>query len=127
VQGDAGHPSEQGGGLKKNNQKKWRAEEEERQKGSLTTKKKKNSLTVASRADTRPPNPTRGFDLAASPIDVAAKLNNTINATFTHKILETKESISGRGPMLYDHLDIGRSPGTSFSSLSMSKLFVLFV
>jgi hypothetical protein len=36
VQGDAGHPSEQGCGSKKNNQKKWRAKEEERHKGLLT-------------------------------------------------------------------------------------------
>jgi hypothetical protein len=38
VQGDAGHPGEQGGGPKKNNQKKWRAKVEERHKGSLTKK-----------------------------------------------------------------------------------------
>jgi hypothetical protein len=39
VQGDAGHPSKQGGGPKKNNRKKWRAKEEERHRGSLTQKK----------------------------------------------------------------------------------------
>jgi hypothetical protein len=39
VQGDAGHPGEQGGGPKKNNQKKWRAEEEEWHKGPLIPQK----------------------------------------------------------------------------------------
>jgi hypothetical protein len=39
VQGDAGHPGEQGSGPKKNNGKKWRAEEEEeRHKGQLAKK-----------------------------------------------------------------------------------------
>jgi hypothetical protein len=41
VQGDAGHPGEQGDGPKKNNRKKWRAMDEERQKGSLTPKNTK--------------------------------------------------------------------------------------
>jgi hypothetical protein len=38
VQGDAGHPSYQGGGPKRIIGKKWRADEEERHKGSLTPK-----------------------------------------------------------------------------------------
>jgi hypothetical protein len=39
VQGDAGHPGEQGGGHKKNNWEKWRAEKEERHKGLLIQKR----------------------------------------------------------------------------------------
>jgi hypothetical protein len=40
LQGDAGHPSQQGGGPEKNNNwKKWRAKEEERHKGLLTQNK----------------------------------------------------------------------------------------
>jgi hypothetical protein len=44
VQGDAGHPSWQGGGPEKNNLKKWRAEEEKRHKGSPTPKKSSEGL-----------------------------------------------------------------------------------
>jgi hypothetical protein len=38
VQGDAGHPSQQGGGPQMNNLKKWMAEKEEMHKGALTPK-----------------------------------------------------------------------------------------
>ena len=60
-------------------------------------------LTVASKAETRPPNPTSGFDLAASPIDVAAKLKRTMRATLTQSIQVTDSllrSISHAGVLL---------------------------
>jgi hypothetical protein len=47
VQGDAGHPSYQGGGPKKNYQKKWSAEEERHKGPPLTPPPKKKSFFKA--------------------------------------------------------------------------------